>query len=463
MKRILLSAGVTSLFFVSSCKNSQISKQSDTKVQAVSNTMTDEQLMDKVQKDALKYFWEYAEPNSKLGRERYHEDNIYPDNDKHVITTGGSGFGLATILVGVERGFIPRKDAVKRLTTMMDFLAKADRHKGAWSHWINGETGKTVPFGKKDNGGDLVETAFLTSGILMVREYFKNGNAEEKVLAKKCDELWKGIQWSWYTKGGEKVLYWHWSSEYQWEMNFPLQGYNECLITYILAASSPTYPIDAETYYKGWTRNGTYLSDKEKYGLPMYVKHNGAEEYGGPLFWAHYSYIGLDPTNLSDKLIKNYFDVNKNQVLIDYNYCVENPKQWKGYGPNYWGLTASYSRNKDGGTGYDAHFPQNDHGVITPTAALSSFPYSPKESMNFLRFIYTQKPEFIGSAGPYDANSIHYNNWTTPRYLAIDQGTIAPMIENYRTGFLWKLFMNAPEIQQGLKKLSFTSEKYNIK
>ena len=195
----------------------------------------------------------------------------------------------------------------------------------------------------------------------------------------------------------------------------------------------------------------------------MYVKHNGAEEYGGPLFWTHYSYIGLDPTNLSDKLIKNYFDLNKNQVLIDYKYCVENPKQWKGYGPHYWGLTAGYSRNQDGTFGYDAHFPQNDRGVINPTAALSSFPYTPKESMDFLRFIYTEKPEFIGSAGPYDATSINYNNWTTPRYLAIDQGTIAPMIENYRTGFLWKLFMNAPEIQKGLKKLSFTSEKYDIK
>lgn len=135
-------------------QNSQAPQQQTLKPQIVKNDITDEQLMDRVQKDALKYFWDYAEPNSKLGRERYHEDNIYPDNDKHVITTGGSGFGLATVLVGVERGFVPRREAVKRLTVMMDFLAKADRHKGAWSHWINGETGKTVPFGKKT----MVET-----------------------------------------------------------------------------------------------------------------------------------------------------------------------------------------------------------------------------------------------------------------------------------------------------------------
>ncbi|MBU4537820.1 MAG: beta-glucosidase [Weeksellaceae bacterium] len=458
MKKLIAAAILTCSFSLS-CTNLQ--KATAESVQKPS--AADEQLMNKVQQDALKYFWDFAEPNSLLGRERYHEDNIYPQNDKNVITTGGSGFGLMTIIVGVERNFIPRKEAVKRLTVMADFLAKADRHHGAWSHWIDGETGKTVPFGKKDNGGDLVETAFLVQGMIAVREYFKNGDEEEKILAKKMDDLWKGVEWDWYTKGGEKVLYWHWSPTYGWEMNFPLEGYNECLVTYILAASSPTHPIDAETYYKGWTRNGTYTTDKTKYGLPLYLKHNGAEEFGGSLFWSQYSYLGLDPTGLSDKTVKNYFDVNRNHVLIDYRYSIENPKKWKGYGKNYWGHTAGYTRNPDGSTGYTAHSPTNDSGVINPTAALSSFPYTPKESMDFLRFIYTQKPEFIGSAGPYDATSIHYDNWFTPRYLAIDQGTISPMIENYRTGLIWKLFMNAPDIKEGLKKLSFKSEKYNIR
>lgn len=455
MVRVFLLAGI-SLNLLFSCKSTQSLSLKD--VQEGKNS--DEQLMTKVQQDALNYFWDFAEPNSLLARERYHEDNIYPDNDKHVITTGGSGFGLMTILVGVDRNFIPRKEAVKKLTTMANFLAKADRHHGAWSHWINGETGKTVPFGKKDNGGDLVETAFLVQGIIAVREYFKNGNAEEKILAQKMDQLWKGVEWNWYTKGGEKVLYWHWSPTYGWEMNFPLRGYDETLITYILAASSPTFSIDAETYYQGFARNGKYLTDKKKYNLPLYVKHNGSEEFGGPLFWSQYSYLGLDPTGLSDRNISNYFDLNKNQVLIDYQYCVQNRKKFKGYGTSYWGLTAGYTRNQDGSAGYTAHSPTNDVGVINPTAALSSFPYTPKESMAFLRFLYTQKPQFIGSAGPYDATSIHYDNWFTPRYLAIDQGTISPMIENYRTGLLWKLFMNAPEIKNGLKKLDFKTTKY---
>ncbi|AZI20025.1 glucoamylase family protein [Chryseobacterium taklimakanense] len=458
MKKIK-AAILLSAILLTSCKSASSTQKN---ASTVSKNITDVQLMDRVQRDALKYFWDFAEPNSLMGRERYHED-FYPKNDANVVTTGGSGFGLMTILVGIERGFIPRKEAVKRLSHIADFLAKADRHHGAWPHWLNGETGKTVNFGNKDNGGDIVETAFLTQGLMVVREYFKNGNAEEKALAEKMDKLWKGVEWNWYTRGGEKVLYWHWSPIDGWLMNHKIQGYDETLITYILAASSPTYPIDAETYYQGFTRNGGYLTSNTKYGLPLIVKHNGAEEYGGPMFWEHYSYLALDPNGLSDRYIKNYFDLTRNHALIQYRYSVENPKKFKGYGENYWGLTASYSRNPDGSVGYRAHNPKEDNGVIAPTAAISSMPYTPKESLNVLRFLYTQKPQFIGSAGPYDATSVHFDNWFTPRYLAIDQGTIAPMIENYRTGLLWKLFMNAPEIKAGLKKLDFKSTKYNLK
>lgn len=458
MKELILTSALVGLALLScTAPQAPVSEQSSSPLSAQDNA-----LLDRVQRESIKYFWDFAEPNSFLGLERYHQDKNYPYGDTSVITTGGSGFGLMGILVGVERGWLPRTEAVQRLHHIADFLAKSDRFHGAWSHWIDGKTGKTVPFGKKDDGGDLVETAFLVQGMITVREYFKNGNANEKALAKKMDDLWRGVEWNWYTKGGEKVLYWHWSENIGWEMNFPLEGYNECLITYILAASSPTHSIDAETYYKGWTRNGTYTTDHTKYGLPLYVKHNGAEEYGGPLFWAQYSYLGLDPRGLSDRQIKDYFALNKNHVLVSYNYALENPKNWKGYGKNYWGMTASYTRNQDGSVGYTAHMPSNDRGVITPTAALSSFPYTPNESMAVLKFLYNERPQFIGQAGPYDATSVHYDNWTTPWYLAIDQGTIAPMIENYRTGMLWDLFMNAPDIQAGLKKLDFKSTQHGI-
>ncbi|MNX53956.1 hypothetical protein D3C86_846650 [compost metagenome] len=420
--------------------------------------LTDTEAMDQVQKDAIKYFWDYAEPNSKLGRERYHTDN--PGFEANKVTTGGSGFGLMSLIVGVERGFIPRAEAVTRMTTAMDFLEKADRFHGAWAHWMDGTTGRAISFGNKDDGGDIVETAFLCQGLIAVREYFKNGNTQEKALAAKADNLWKGVEWSWYTNG-ENAMYWHWSPTYQWEMKFKLEGYNECLIAYIMGAASPTHPIPAAAYHEGWTRNGTIGTGNTQYGIPLIFKYNTVSGNAGPLFWAQYSYLGLDPTQLADKYA-NYWELTQNHAKIINKYCIDNPKQWKGYSEKCWGLTASYSRNSDGTTGYSAHDTDNDLGVITPTAALSSFPYTPVESMKVLHYLYDEKRStHVGIAGPYDAFSPHYN-WVTPRYLAIDQGTIAPMIENHRTGLLWKLFMNAPEVKQGLLNLGFHSGKYNF-
>ncbi|CAM2844436.1 hypothetical protein SAMN05444143_101884 [Flavobacterium succinicans] len=421
--------------------------------------LTDNELLDLVQKDAIKYFWDYADPISKLARERYITDD--PNFDANIITTGGSGFGLMTLIVGIDRGFLPRGEAVARLTTSLNFLEKADRFHGAWPHWMNNKDGKVIPFGTKDNGGDLVETSFVCQALITIREYFKNGNATEKALAKKADELWKGVEWDWYTKG-ENALYWHWSPNYGWDMNFKLEGYNECFITYIMAAASPTHTIPNKAYTEGWARNGGIKHGGSQYGLPVVLSYNGSAGHVGPMFWSHYSYLGLDPNQLKDQYA-DYGTLTQNHAKIMVKYSQDNPKNFKDYSDKCWGLTASYTRNPDGTTGYTAHEPKNDNGVITPTAALSSFPFTPVESMKFLRYVYDEnKAKYVGIAGPYDAFSPHYN-WVTPRYLAIDQGTIAPMIENYRSGLLWKLFMNAPEVKAGLTKLGFESPKYGIR
>jgi hypothetical protein len=439
--------------FISSCDNSSSAQQPPTTA-----PLTNDQLLNMVQGDVFKYFWDYAEPNSKLARERYHVDN--PSFDQNIVTTGGSGFGLMTILVGIERGFVSRSQAVSRLNTALTFLENADRFHGAWPHWLDGTTGNVIPFGNIDNGGDLVETAFLCQGLLCVREYFKNGTTEEQQLATKADNLWKGVEWDWYTKG-ENALYWHWSPNYEWQMNFKLEGYNECLITYALAAASPTYPIAPACYHQTWARNGNIVSSASNYGLPRILNHNGTSSVG-PLFWAHYSYLGLDPRGLTDAYA-NYWNLNVNHTKIIYNHCVSNPNHFGGYSNKCWGLTASYTREANGSMGYTAHQPNNDNGVISPTAALSSMPYTPNESLAFLRFLYEEKKNnFVGIAGPYDAFSIHYNHWTIPRYLAIDQGTIAPMIENYRTGLLWNLFMQAPEVKTGLQSLGFSSTQHGF-
>lgn len=412
----------------------------------------DEEFLDYLQKAHFNYMWEGAEPTSGLAPERIHMDGVYPQNDAHVVTTGGSGFGIAGLLVAIERGFITREEGVARLVKIVDYLGKADRFHGVWPHWIDGPTGKVVPFGQKDNGGDLVESSFLMTGLLCVRQYFKDGNETEQKLAADIDKLWKEMEFDWYRNGGQDVLYWHWSPNYGWEMNFPLEGYNECLITYILAASSPTHGVPTECYHKGWARSGGIVSDKKAFGLPLILKYNGCEETGGPLFWAHYSYIGLDPRGLKDQYA-DYWELLKNHALTDYKYCVANPKGYKGYGEYCWGLTASYSID-----GYSAHSPNNDLGVITPTAALSSFPYTPEESMRAAKYFYGKGSWLWGKYGFYDAFS-ETANWRVERYLAIDQLTIAPMIENHRSGLLWNLFMSCPEIQEGLTKLGFTRTK----
>jgi hypothetical protein len=411
--------------------------------------LTDKQLLDTIQYHTFQYFWDGAEPTSGMARERIHMDGIYPENDQNVVTSGGSGFGIMAILVGIERGFISREAGVERLNKIAGFLEKADRFHGAWPHWMYGETGKVKPFSEKDNGGDIVETAYLVQGLICAKNYMNPNVPEEKELAEKIEQLWKGVEWSWY-QNGKPALYWHWSPTYNWDMNFAIEGYNECLIAYVLGASSPTYPLSADSYHKCWARNGEINGESTKYGYILKLKHNGATEYGGPLFWAHYSYLGLDPRHLKDEYA-NYWDENRNQVLIDYEYCVENPKKFKGYGENCWGLTASYSVK-----GYNAHTPANDLGVISPTAALSSFPYAPEESMRAARYFYTKLGDKIwGTYGFYDAFS-ETENWFPQRYLAIDQGPIVVMIENYRTGLLWKLFMQSADVQSGLKKLGFS-------
>ncbi len=419
-----------------------------------SNFNSENGLLDTIQKQTINYFWEGAEPNSGLARERLHMDNVYPTSPKNTVTTGGSGFGLMAILVGIERGFISRDDALSRYFQIVDFLEKADRFHGAWPHWINGETGKVVPFSKKDNGGDLVETAFLVQGLLTVSEYFKNGGEKEQELVERIDKLWKEVEWDWYTKG-EDVLYWHWSPEYAWDMNFPVGGYNECLIMYVLAASSPTHPISKVAYDKGWAKNGAIVSKDSLYGEALvlnYYEHDDTPV--GPLFWAHYSYLGLNPNGLSDQYA-DYWKLTQNQAKIHYKYAIDNPKHFKGYGENLWGLTSSYSMK-----GYAGHRPGNDLGVVSPTASLSSFPYTPKESMQMLKYLYKSQDSLIGKYGPYDAFSLQ-DNWYLPRYLAIDQGPIPVMIENYRTGFLWSLFMKNKDVLNGLNKLGFTIKSHN--
>lgn len=414
--------------------------------------ISDSELLDLVQRETFKYFWDFAEDKSGAARERYHPQT--PSLDENTVATGGSGFGLMAILVGMERNFISREEGLERLDLILAFFESAERFHGAWPHWINGETGSVIPFSPQDNGGDLVETAFLAQGLICVYEYLKNGSTEEQALAEKADVLWKGIEWDWYTQN-EQVLYWHWSPNFNFSINLQLKGYNEVLIAYVLAAASPDHGIEKNVYSNGWGSNGGIVSNTQTYGLPLLLSHAGSPEFGGPLFWAHYSYLGLNPNGLRDEYA-DFWRVNENHSLINYNYCVENPGNYTDYGEDCWGLTASYTRAADGGIGYSAHKPSNDTGVVSPTAAISSIPYTPEESLKAMHYFYRNRERLLGPAGFYDAFSPEYDFWVAEAYLAIDQGPQIIMIENYRTALLWDLFMQNEAVQSGLDKLGFS-------
>jgi len=399
----------------------------------------DSALLTLVQQKTFDYFWKFAHPVSGLAPER--------TTTPEVVTIGGSGFGVMAILVGIERKFITREQGLDRLLKIIRFLEKADHYHGIWPHWMNGATGKTIPFSRKDDGGDLVESAFMFQGLLAVQQYFDRNTPKEQELRNRITWLWNDAEWNWYTQGGQDVLYWHWSPNNGWSMNHTIRGWNECLITYVLAASSPKFPIPAKAYHQGWVVSNYFKNGKEFFGIKLPLGF----DFGGPLFFAHYSFLGLDPRGLKDQYA-DYWEQNTNHTLINRQYCINNPKQFKGYGADCWGLTAS-----DNHEFYNAHSPTNDLGVITPTAALSSFPYTPAHSMQALKYFYNKVGARLwGEFGFYDAFS-ETHNWFDHQYLAIDQGPIVVMIENYRSGLLWRLFMSHPDIKKGLKELGFSS------
>ena len=424
-------------------KSSLISKTID-KTLKINKNISDSALLDLVQKQTFKYFWDFADPVSGMARERSNQSFNY---GSEVSTIGGTGFGVMSIIVAVDRKWITRDSAVNHLLKLVRFLGKSDKYHGVFPHWLNGATGKTIPFSSKDDGGDLVETSYLFEGLLCAREYFKEDNKREEELRNRITWMWNDVEWNWHTRGGISVLYWHWSPNNGWSMNAEIRGWNECLITYVLAASSPKYTIEKDVYDRGWANSNHYKNEREYYGIKLPLGF----DYGGPLFFAHYSFLGLDPKGLKDENA-DYWMQNLNHTLINREHCIRNPKNYKGYGENCWGLTAS-----DSYEGYAAHSPTEDLGVISPTAALSSFPYTPKYSMQALRHFYVDLGDKIWSEyGFVDAFS-ESKNWYAKSHLAIDQGPIIVMIENYRSGLLWKLFMSVPEVQAGLQKLGFTS------
>lgn len=430
---------------------------------ATTAPMTDEQLLDMVQEASLRYYWEGAEKTSGLALENIH-------GRRNMIATGASGFGIMAMLAGAERKFITREALVERFEKITAFLERADKFHGAFPHFLDGPSGKTDTFfGSRDNGADLVETSFLMQGLLAAKQYFNKGNDKEKDLSRRIDKLWRNVEWNWFRKDSTgKFLIWHWSPDQGWVMNHSLIGWNETMITYVLAICSPTHSVPPSLYYSGWasqskaarnyrkgwsnTSDGSgYTNGNTYYGIPLKVGVSN----GGPLFFIHYSYLGLDPNKMIDAYT-DYFSNNKNIALINYRYCIENPKRHQGYSAEAWGLTAS-----DGLWTYtpDEPVPHQDHGKITPTGALASFPYTPNESMAALKNYYRNYGKFAwGEYGFKDALNLD-ENWCSEIFMGLNQAPVTVMIENYRSGLIWNLFMSNPEIIEGVNRIRVTPTK----
>lgn len=409
-------------------------------------TLRDDALLEAVQRRTFKYFWDAAHPVSGLAYDRRAAGKRAKNPVDDPAAIGGSGFGAMALIVAAERRWIARAAAVERLGRMLDLLLRARCYHGALPHFMNGRTGETIPFGRKDDAADLVETSLLLMGLLCAREYFARDTPDEAAVRWRISQLWSEVEWSWFTQGRD-VLYWHWSPYNGWAMDHQIRGWNECLITYVLAAASPRYSIDPEIYHRGFASGSGFRNRKSWYDVKLPL----GMPYGGPLFFAHYSFCGLDPRGLTDRYA-DYWAQNVHHVRINRAHCIANPGKFVGYGESCWGLTAS-----DDPWGYSAHAPDNDNGTISPTAALASLPYAPVEVMAVLRhFLRRHGKRLWRELGFVDA-FCESQAWYADTFLAIDQGPIVAMIENHRTGLLWKLFMTVPEIQTGLRRLGFSS------
>ena len=408
-------------------------------------SLPDEVLLDAVQRQTFRYFWEGAHPASGLAFDRRTAGKRARTKDP--VTIGGSGFGVMALIVAAERGWVTRAAAVERLGRMLSVLTRARRYHGAYPHFMDGRTGDTIPFSPQDDAADLVETSFLMMGLLCAREYFDRKTPKETAARSRISKLWSDVEWTWFTQGGRDVLYWHWSPKHGWAMNHEIRGWNECLMTYVLAASAPKHAIKPAVYTQGFASGPGFRNGKRWYSteLPLGMA------YGGPLFFAHYSFLGLDPRGLEDRYA-DYWEQNVRHVRINRAHCIANPGKFKGYGEDCWGLTAS-----DDPAGYSAHAPDNDNGTISPTAALSSLPYAPAEATTAMRHFLKRYGKRVWRGFGFVDAFCESQRWYADTFLAIDQGPIVVMIENHRTGLLWELFMAAPEVQAGLRRLGFKS------
>ena len=420
---------------------------------AATHSMTDDELLTMVQRASFRYYWDGAEPNSGMAL----ESQPGPD---HLVAMGASGFGVMALVVAVDRGFITREQGAERMLRITNFLDHADKYHGAWPHFLDGRSGKTISlFGIYDDGADLVETSFMMEGLLTARQYFNGNTAQEKQIREIISRLWHGVDWDWFRATPlHDALWWHWSPNYAFHIANRLQGWNEVMITYLLAVASPTHGVPASTYQTGYERegkdaHGAYGIKHTYFGIPL--EQGYLPGTPGPLFFTQYSYMGYDPRGVRDKYT-NYFRNNRNEALMNQAYAINNPKHFKGYGANSWGFTAVDGPN-DSYHEYGAG--EDDDGTIAPTGAVSSYCYTPQESMLAIKHWYRDMGKNLWNIYGFRDGFNETQNWYSSTTMGLNQAPQVVMIENGRTGLVWKTFMSSPEIPAMQKAIGLVPDR----
>jgi len=390
-------------------------------------------VMDEQEQKVVNLFFQGAEPNSGMA---------YNDpSRKSVMATGATGFGIMTLIAGVERGWISREDAANHIVKIVRFLKKAERYEGAWAHWYNVK-GEIVPFGNQNDAGEIIETTFMMGGLLTACEYFNGSSEAEKEIRTTTNEFWNTINWSHFVKDGK--FYWIWHRD-TGKYELPISGWNETLLAYILAMAAPAgHDVPVSVYKSCWQGSKNfYHAGREYYGYPLPLGGN----YGEALFLAHYSMFGMDPRKMEDSYCF-YWQQNQNHTMINRHYCINEAPEEYAYDANNWGLTACAGCGSH--PDYVARQPQNDDGVISPAAALGSFPYTPFYSTQVMLNLKSKYPAINGKYGFY-ASYCPAEKATAKNYLSMEQAPIAIMMENYRSGLLWSLLMKNEHVQRGLQ------------
>jgi len=418
---------------------------------------SDNTLLDRLQRAAFDYFRQATNP----------ANGLIADNSRanSPVSIAVVGFALSSYPVAVERGWLARTEAVQRSLAALRFFRDSDQsggpaatgYKGFYYHFLDFRTGARVWRSELS----MIDTALLIAGALTASMYFDSSAADEIELRKIVDLLFRRVDWRWAQDGGE-TLRQGWKPECGF-LHYGWEGYNEAIVLYVLALGSPTHPLKGHCYH-AWT--ATYQWENV-YGYDFL--------YGGPLFVHQFSHAWIDFRGIKDPFMRekrcDYFENSRRATLVQREYAQRNPNEFAGYDEHCWGLTAC-----DGPTdelpdtageprrlfGYAARgVPYGpDDGTIAGWAPLASLPFTPDVALDAVRQMHQRYPEMLSDsryASSFNAGlaGVDHRAWVSSGSFGLDQGIVVMMIENYRTGLIWRLMRDCDPIRTGLRQAGF--------